>query len=134
MASARPLSEEEARGRAQGERIQAYCRIIWGSCDYDLDIQCDYSSYPTYYCSVCKDFGDAFGPPLTMTGICSSEEQAWRELERMLRVWARQVMSGQPMTKEQELEIFSGPNGQNRWVLERWHEELEKREGKTEMG
>jgi hypothetical protein len=30
-----------------------------------------------------------------MTGICNSEEQAWRELDKMLDLWARQIQSGQ---------------------------------------
>ncbi|KAH9203590.1 hypothetical protein DL95DRAFT_472248 [Leptodontidium sp. 2 PMI_412] len=27
---------------AQGERIQANCKIIWGDGDYDLDVETDY--------------------------------------------------------------------------------------------
>ena len=54
---------------------------------------------------------DSFGSSLTTTGACSSEEQAWKEQDMMLALWARQVQSGQPMTKEQHLEIFGGPNG-----------------------
>jgi hypothetical protein len=46
----------------------------------------------------------------------------------MLDVWARQEQSGEPMTKNQRLEIFGGPNGQNNAVLEMFMAELEKRE------
>jgi len=38
-----------------------------------------------------KDFGSEFGLPLTVTGLCNSSKQAWRDLDRMLGVWARQV-------------------------------------------
>jgi hypothetical protein len=96
---------------AQGQIIQANCKIIRDDADYDLDVETD--DWVTYLCIVKKDFGSHFGPPLTMTGICNSEEQAWRELEKMLDVWARQVQSRQPMTKAQALEIFGGPNGHN---------------------
>jgi hypothetical protein len=62
-----------------------------------------------------------------MTGICNSEEQAWRELDRMLGVWAKQVQSGKPMTKAQWLEIFGGPNGRNTFILEKFPDEAKKR-------
>ena len=74
-----------------------------------------------------KDFGDSYGPVLTMTGLCHSREKAYRELDRMLKIWAGQVKIGQPMTKEQDLEVFGGPNGRNRRVLEIFQAELDKR-------
>ena len=92
--------------------------------DYELDVETDFM---TYSCFVRKDFGSHFGPPLTMTGVCNSEEQAWRELDRMLDVWARQVQSGQPMTQAQRLEIFGGPNGRDIPLLEKFSDEAKKR-------
>lgn len=62
-----------------------------------------------------------------MTGMCNSMEQVWRELDCMLGAWASQIQTGQPMTKHQKLDIFGGPNGQNKAVLERFLVELEKR-------
>jgi len=100
----------------QGERIQANCRIIWGEGDYDLDIYAD--DYEYYSCWVKRDFGLSFGPPLTGTGLCSSPEKAWNEFDRMLREWAQSVKNGKPMTKEEQLSIFSGPNGEHRALLE----------------
>lgn len=111
----------------RGQRIQTNCEIIWGNADYDLDIETD--DWETYACVVKKDFGSHFGPPLTMTGICNSEEQAWRELDRMLDVWARQIQNGQPMTKAQTLEIFGGPNGRNTFSLEKLLDEVAKKRG-----
>jgi hypothetical protein len=61
-----------------------------------------------------------------MTGFCNSREKAWNELDRMLVVWARQEQSGESMTKNQRLEIFGGPNGRNKAVLEMFMAELEK--------
>ncbi|RFU32614.1 hypothetical protein B7463_g3747, partial [Scytalidium lignicola] len=110
---------------AQGKTIEANCRVIWGDGDYELDIETD--DWDTWYCFVRKDFGLHFGPPLTMTGMCNSQKQAWSELERMLDVWARQVQSGQPMTKAQWLEIFGGPNGCNIPVLEMFVDEAKKK-------
>jgi hypothetical protein len=45
----------------------------------------------------------------------------------MLDVWARQVQSGQPMTRAQRLEIFGGPNGRNVPVLEQFFDAAKKR-------
>ena len=109
---------------AQGQRIQASCEVIWGKGDYDLDVETD--DWVNYAAIVRKVFGDSLGPPLTMTGLCNSSDQAWDELDRMLRVWAKQVQSGKPITKDQTLEIFGGPKGQSKAVLEQlWL--LEKR-------
>ena len=55
----------------QGQRIEANCKIIWGNdCEHDLDVETD--DYVNYMCHVKKDFGDSFGPPLTMTPCCRS--------------------------------------------------------------
>lgn len=116
---------------AQGERIQASCRIIWGPGDYDIDVKTDDWVY--YQAAVCQDFGTFFGVPLTMTGLCRSYEHARDELDRMLRVWARQTQTGLPMTKEKVLEIFGGPGGNNRGTLEMFMDEKERRERTSEL-
>jgi hypothetical protein len=82
----------------QGKRIQASCKIIWGDdADYNIDIETD--DWVNYLGYVKKDFGTEFGPLLTMTGFCSSRDQVWRELDRMLDAGARQIQSGQQKTK-----------------------------------
>lgn len=110
----------------QGRRIEDYCKIIWGNGDYDLDIETD--DWVDYCCHVKKDFGTSFGPPLTMTGLCRSENGAWNELERMLGIWATQAQSGQPMTKDQRMAIFGGSRGEHRKILELFLEEKERRQ------
>merc|ERR1712098_197834 len=96
------------------ERIQINCKIIWGDGNYDLDLETDdWVAYGV----VKRDYGTSFGSPLTMTGLYNSSGH-WGELERMLDLWARQIRSGQPMTKAQSLEIFRGPNGRNKPILE----------------
>lgn len=102
---------------AQSQRIKASCEVIWGKADYDIDIETD--DYMTYQAIVQKDLGTSY-EPLTMTGLCNSKDLAWKELDRMLGLWARQKQSGQPMTKDQELEIFGGPNGQNKPILRQY--------------
>ena len=109
----------------QDTKLRTNCKIIWGDAEYDLDIETD--DWVTYMCHVKKDFGTYYGPPLTMTGLCNSKEQAWGELERMLDVWATQVQSGRSMTKDQKLEIFGGPNGRNTVILGRVLDEAERR-------
>ena len=100
----------------RGQQIQVYCEIIWGKADYDIDIETD--DWVSYVGIVKKDFGTAFGPPLTITGLCKSSEHVWKELDRMLGTWARHKQTGLPMTNDQKLDIFGGPYGQNRGILE----------------
>lgn len=114
----------------QSERIQASCVTIWGSSDYDVDIETD--DWTSYYAVVKKDFGSSFGPPLTMTGMHNSEDQVWSELDRMLGLWARIVESGEPMTEEQDLEIFGGPNGRDKPILRQFFAEMRKYKAKSD--
>lgn len=99
------------------QRIEANCKKIWGVDKvFDFDIETD--DYEHYHYIVKEDRGLSFGPALTMTSSCNGPDGAEEELDRMLRIWARQVESGRPMTREESLEIFSGPNGNYRNVLE----------------
>jgi hypothetical protein len=111
-----------SEGAPRGKRIEGLCKIVWGECDYELDAETD--DWEKYSCIVRKDFGTSFGPPLTMTGLCNSEDEAWNELERMLGLWATQVQSRQPMTRARLLDIFGGPNSKNRKVLELFEKEM----------
>lgn len=109
----------------QGQRIQANCAIIWGNGDYDLDIERD--DWETFWAVVRKDFGTSFGRPLTLTRICRSEEHAWRELDRMLAVWAMVKQSGKPMTEDQRMEIFGGPNWRTNSTLRRIFTQMDEK-------
>ncbi|EXJ84101.1 hypothetical protein A1O3_04768 [Capronia epimyces CBS 606.96] len=110
---------------AQAKRIQANCKIIWGAdCDYNLEIETD--DHVNYTCHVQKDFGDSYGPPLTMTSLCRTSEVAWAELDRMLGLWATQVKRGTPMTKDERLEIFGGPRGEHKKLLNTFMEYEER--------
>ena len=111
---------------AQGQRIQANCRIIWGDRDYDPDIETD--DWLNWSCIVKQELPLGPGPPLTMAGLCPSQELAWQELDRMLHVWAKQVQSGQPMTKAQSLEIFGGFKGRSKVTLGKFIDKVEKME------
>jgi hypothetical protein len=113
---------------ARGKRIEDYCKIIWGShCDYDIDIETD--DWENYSCIVKRDFGLSFGPPLTITSLCYGSEAAWAELERMLGLWAEQVLSGKPVTKDESLEIFGGSRGEHKKLLSKFLDVVEKKEG-----
>lgn len=115
----------------RGQRIEKNCKIIWGNAaEYDLDIETD--DFVNYACVVKKDFGTAFGPPLTMTSLCRSEEAAWAELDRMLHLWATQVQRGMPMTKDETLEIFGGSKGEHKIMLSKVIDTLEQKEGKSQ--
>jgi len=113
---------------ARGQHIEANCKIIWGNdCEYNLNIETD--DYVNYMCHVKKDFGDSFGPSLTMTNLCRSSEAAWAELDRMLELWAKQVKRGTSMTKDEKLEVFDGPKGEHKKLLSEFMNAFKKREG-----
>jgi hypothetical protein len=105
------------QGPTRYQRIEANCKKIWGA-DKEFDIDIETDDYEHYACVVKEDRGLSFSSPLTMTNFCNGPDRAWEELDRMLRTWARQVESGRPMTREECLEIFSGPNGRHRNFLE----------------
>jgi hypothetical protein len=107
------------------ERIFTNCEIIWGKGTYDLELEAD--DWETWWALVRRDYGSSYGGPLTMTGICSSEDDAWAELDRMLTVWAKQVQSGEPMTEDKGLEIFGGPRGEHKSHIRQFWGELRRR-------
>lgn len=107
----------QTQGRTRHQRIESNCKKIWGA-DKEFDIIIETDDYQYYLCFVRQDYGLSFGPTLVMTNVCNGSDRAWNELDRMLRLWARQVESGRPMTREERLEIFSGPNGAYRSLLE----------------
>ncbi len=108
----------------RSQRIHTNSKTIWGDADYDLEIENDSE---TYAAVVRKEYETEYGPALIMTGICSSEEQALRELDRMLDGLARQVRSGQEVTKAQKLEVFGGPNGRDQHILEQFLDKVEEK-------
>ncbi|KAF2498592.1 hypothetical protein BU16DRAFT_558650 [Lophium mytilinum] len=99
----------------QGQRIVAHSKIIWGDGEYHFDIGTihDKGFYMAY---VYK--GDTIGQDGCPALPCDSPEQAWGELDRMLGVWARQVQTGLPMTREDRLDILGGAGGRN-WLAEK---------------
>lgn len=47
---------------ARGQRIEAYCEIIWGQGDYDLELETDETDdYVTCMIVVRKDLGTEYG-------------------------------------------------------------------------
>jgi hypothetical protein len=113
------------------QRIEKYCTIIWGVSEngFELDVETD--DWETYFAMVRKDNGDSFGPPLTMTGACRSQDEAYKELERMLKTWASQEGSGAPMTREQGLGIFGGRRGEHRPILKLWMDKFEQKRARS---
>jgi len=107
----------QTQERTRYQRIEANCQKIWGA-DKEFDIDIETDDYEYYQCFVRQDHGLSFGPTLVITSVRGGPDRAWNELDRMLRLWARQVESGRPMTREEHLEIFSGPNGEYRNLLE----------------
>lgn len=114
----------------RSERIQANCKIVWGKGDYYFNIETE--DYNFFWAVVTKEGDSEPGPALTITGLCYSPEHVLAELDRMLFAWARQVQSGQPMTKEESLDIFGGPKGRNKPILETFMAEMDARAKEAE--
>jgi hypothetical protein len=96
---------------------------------YELEMETDIGE--SYLGVVRKDHRLSFGTALIMLGFCNSGEKAWKELDRMLRSKANQLMSRQPMIKDQKLHIFGGPNGRDRAILELFDVELKNRKAES---
>ena len=58
--------------------IQSYCSTVWGRGDYDVDFETD--DWDKFYITIKRHYGTSLGPPLTMTSVCDSEQQARVEL------------------------------------------------------
>lgn len=115
------------------QRIEANCKKIWGAHKYfDIDIETD--DYEYYLCVVKEDHGLSFSPPMTMITLFYGGDRALDELDRMLRLWATQVEGGRPMSMEEQLEIFSGPRGEHRWVLEEFVKKVDEKEAAGAAG
>lgn len=72
------------------ERVQASCAVIWGPGDYDIDIET--TDWTGFWAVVKKDFGDTYGPTLTMTPVLDSIDSAWIQLDQELYRWAQHVL------------------------------------------
>lgn len=101
---------------AATRRLRAYTQIIWEDENLILDTETD--DCGNYMAYVGKDFS-WISSPLVMTNICRGQGAAWRELERMLEIWASYTQSGQPITDKQRREIHGGPNGEYKKLLKK---------------
>jgi len=77
----------------QYDRVEGYCKKIWGPMDFIIEYETDDYEYYAYL--VKEDRGLSFGPPLTMTTLCEGQNEALHELERKLYLWAKRVESKQ---------------------------------------
>ena len=75
------MSIQNSDGFARGQRIQDYCKAIWGDGYYELDVDTEDDHYCGY---IRKEFEDSYGPMLLDSGRCGSIDEACNELERML--------------------------------------------------
>jgi len=98
------------------EPLSPYCRTIWGPGNYSLDIATD--DYEWYQIIISDDLGDSIRTK-AMTPLCNGEDKAWAEAARMLTLMAECARSGVPMSREKRVEIFSGPRGEHRVVIEK---------------
>ena len=75
------MPNQESAGFARGQRIQDYCKVIWGDGCYDIEVDTE-DDY--YYGHIRKEFDDHYGPMLLDSGRCDSMDEACDVLERML--------------------------------------------------
>jgi hypothetical protein len=103
------MSDKEAKGRAQGQRIQEYCRTVYGAGNYDIEFE--NADHRDYYVYVRRDNGTHFGHMLTNSGVCNSEEKAIAKLERILSIESRHAQSGMPMTRAESINCYGLKTG-----------------------
>jgi len=72
---------QKSEGALRGERIQAYCKILWGDCYCDIEFEAEDDDH---YAFIRKDLGDSYGPLLLDSERCGSMDEASAKLERML--------------------------------------------------
>jgi hypothetical protein len=75
------MSIQRSDGFARGQRIQDYCKAIWGDGYYELDVDTEDDDHYGY---IRKELEDSYGPLLLDSGRCRSIDEACNELERML--------------------------------------------------
>jgi hypothetical protein len=103
------MSDKETKGMAQGQRIQEYCRNIYGAGDYDIEFE--NVDHWDYYIYVRRDYGTHFGHMLTNSGVCNTEEKAIANLERILSIESKHARSGVPMTKAELIDCYGLKTG-----------------------
>lgn len=72
----------------QWQRIQAYCKIIWGA-DRDFDIEEEEVGDGTYFIFVREDRGTSYGNTLITVGCIRGHARVWNGLEKQLAELAK---------------------------------------------
>lgn len=75
------MPNQESDGFARGQRIQDYCKAIWGDGYYDVEVDTEDDDHYGY---IRKEFDDFYGPMLLDSGRCGSIDEACEKLERLL--------------------------------------------------
>lgn len=75
------MPNQESDGFTRGQRIQDYCKAIWGDGYYDMEVDIEDDDH---YGHIRKEFDDYYGPMLLDSGRCGSINEACENLERML--------------------------------------------------
>jgi hypothetical protein len=84
------MPDQKSEGALQGERIQGYCKILWGDCYYDIEFETEDDDH---YGFIRKDLGDSYGPLLIKSDRCGSIDKTCDKLERMLATACKQAAS-----------------------------------------
>lgn len=92
----------------QWDRIQAYCKVIWGA-DRTYDIEAEEQLDEYYFIFVREDRGTSFGNMLAAAGIFRGYAHAWNELERYVARLAQAVETEGWVPKVQPLDVDAYP-------------------------
>lgn len=95
--------------RAQRQRIEVYCKIIWGS-DRDFGIEAEGVDDGTYFIFVREDRGTSFGNILLTVGCIKGYARTWNELERHVAEPARVKETEGWTPKVQPLDAMAYPH------------------------
>lgn len=96
----------------RGQRIEAYCKIIWGA-ERSYDIEAEQHDDDYYFMVIREDRGTSFGNPLTFTGFIKGSDRAWNELEKHVASLAKAVETEGWVPKEKPLDAAAYPSAQH---------------------
>jgi hypothetical protein len=116
------MRDPKPKEQTQYDRIQQFCKLLWGESDYGYDMPIETDDYINYHIYIRKHLGTSLGGVLTGAIARGSAERATNELERKLAIMCKHAISGVPMTREERVDCSCGKKGEWRDLLKAVYE------------
>jgi len=119
------MPNQKPKATTRGDRIQAYCTLIWGESEYGYDIPVETDDYVNYQTFIRKDFGLSYGDILMASDpSCGSANEAYAELESKLAFRCKHNSGGQSLSREEYQSRQRGEMGENAPFAEKFAKAL----------